>query len=296
MVYFDIDVQRPFRGRVGDRFDPRRNKMTTSQLQNPGTAIITGASSGIGAVYADRLARRGNNVILVARDAERLEVLAKRISGATGRKVSVSVADLTIKEDLSRIEDLLRQDESISVLVNNAGVAVSGDIAGADADRLESMIKLNAIAPTRLAVAAVTAFVARGSGQLINISSILALEPEFYNGVYSGTKSYLLNFSLRLQKEVAEKGVRVQVVLPGAIRTEMWQRAGTNIEKLPPDSVMNAEDLVDAALAGLDRGETVTIPSLQEVAEWEAFEAARHKLFPNHSSSTPAARYSAAIV
>jgi short-subunit dehydrogenase len=233
--------------------------------------------------------------MLVARDAERLEILANRISGATGRKVSVAVADLTIKEDLKRIEDLLLHDESINVLVNNAGVAVSGDIAGADADRLENMIKLNAIAPTRLAVAAVTAFVARGKGTVINISSVLALEPEFFNGVYSGTKSYLLNLSLRLQKEVADKGVRVQVVLPGAIRTEMWEKAGANIENLPPAAVMGAGDLVDAALAGLDRGETVTIPSLPDIADWEAFEAARHNLFPNLSRSSPATRYSAAV-
>jgi uncharacterized protein len=257
----------------------------------PGIAVITGASSGIGAVYADRLARRGHDLILIARYRERLEALAVLLRRETGRSVEVVPADLSQKADLTRVEQVLRTNPGITVLVNNAGVAMSGDLASADPDRLESMIQLNVLAPSRLALAAIPGFVARGHGTLINISSVLALAPERFNGSYSGTKAYLLNLSLRLQQEVASKGVRVQVVLPGATRTAIWEKAGTPIASLPPAIVMDVDDMVDAALAGLDRGEVVTIPSLPDLAQWEAYEAARQTMIPNLSLSSPAARY-----
>ena len=189
-----------------------------------GTALITGASSGIGAIYADRLARRGHDLILVARNRERLDALATRLADDTGRSVEVLVADLNNKADLARVEQVLRTDPCITVLVNNAGISMSGDLASADPDRLESMIQLNVLAPSRLALAAIPRFLARGSGTLINISSVLALAPELFNGSYSGTKAYLLQLSLRLHQEVASKGVRVQVVLPGATRTAIWEK------------------------------------------------------------------------
>ncbi len=130
---------------------------------------------------------------------------------------------------------MLRTNAGITALVNNAGVAMSGDLASADPDRLECMIQLNVLAPSRLALAAIPGFVARSRGTLINISSVLALAPERFNGSYSGTKAYLLNLSLRLQQEVANKGVRVQVVLPGATRTAIWEKAGTPLASLPPE-------------------------------------------------------------
>jgi short-subunit dehydrogenase len=186
---------------------------------------------------------------------------------------------------------VLSTNARISVLVNNAGIAMRGDLVSADPDRLERMILLNVLAPSRLALAAIPGFVLRGHGTLINISSVLALAPERFNGSYSGTKAYLLNLSLRLQQEVAGKGVRVQVVLPGATRTSIWEKAGTDIATLPPAIVMDVGDMVDAALVGLDRGESVTIPSLPDVSDWEAYEAARQKLIPNLLRSSPAARY-----
>jgi short-subunit dehydrogenase len=261
----------------------------------PGTALITGASAGIGAVYADRLARRGYDLILVARDRGRLDALAIRLREETGRSVGVVAADLSDKPDLGHVEAVLRTNASITLLVNNAGIAMSGDLADADPDRLEKMIRLNVLAPSRLALAAIPGFLARGHGTLINISSILALAPERFNGSYSGTKAYLLNLSLRLQQELASKGVRVQVVLPGATRTAIWEKAGTDIASLPPGIVMDARDMVDAALTGLDRGETITIPSLPDVSQWEAYEAARQRMIPNLSLSSPAARYGAPI-
>jgi short-subunit dehydrogenase len=262
--------------------------MHTSSL---GTALITGASSGIGAVYADRFAKRGHDLILVARNRKRLEALATRLAADAGRSVEVIVADLTNKADLARVEQVLRTDTRITVLINNAGIAMSGDLTSADPDRLESMIQLNVLAPSLLTLAAIPGFVVRGSGTLINISSVLALAPERFNGSYSGTKAYLLNLSLRLQQEVSGNGVRVQVVLPGATRTAIWEKSGTDIATLPPSMLMDVDEMVDAALIGLDRGESVTIPSLPDIADWEVYEAARQNMIPKLSLSLPAARY-----
>lgn len=257
------------------------------------TALVTGASSGIGATYADRLARRGYDLILVARDVGRLEALARRLRAESGVAVEVLPADLTVRADLVRVEQRLRADPAIGVLVNNAGMAAPGDLLGADPDLLETMIQLNVTAVTRLAVAAADAFAARGRGTIINIASVLALLPERFNGAYSGSKAYVLNLSLALNQELAGRGVRVQAVLPGATRTEIWDRSGRPIDSLPPEMLMEADELVDAALAGLDQGELVTIPSLPDAGEWDALTAARLKLAPNLSRNHAAGRYSA---
>jgi uncharacterized protein len=265
--------------------------MTASRSQ--GTALITGASSGIGAVYADRLARRGTDLILVARNRERLDVLAKRLADETGRTVDVVTADLGDKADLGRIEKLLRTDTRITMLVNNAGVAAVAPLLDSDVDAMDDMITLNVRALTRLTYAAAPGLVARGGGIIINIASIVAVGPEILNGVYGASKAYVLAFSQSLHKELAGKNVRIQAVLPGATATDLWAKAGRPVEHLPGEIVMSTDDMVDAALAGLDQGELVTIPSLPDVADWQAYEAARQKLMPNLSRKNPAARYRA---
>ena len=262
-----------------------------TNMSSQGTALITGASSGIGAIYADRLARRGHDLILVARDRQKLDEVAARLMVETGRSARFIVADLSNKADLALVEQVLRTDLGITLLLNNAGVAKNDDLADADPDMLERMIQVNILAPTRLASAALPGFIARGYGTVINISSALALAPELLDGCYSGTKAYMLNLSLRLQKEVAGKGIRVQVVMPGAVRTPIWDKAGTDIASLPPAIVMDADKMVDAALAGLDLGEVVTIPSLPDMADWEVYEAVRQNLIPKLSLSSPAPRY-----
>ncbi len=260
-----------------------------------GVALITGASSGIGETYAERLARRGYDLILVARNEEKLEALAKRLTDTTGAKVETLRADLISKADRARVEERLRGDERITMLVNNAGAAAKSRIfAEADLDELEDLIQLNAVAVMRLAGAAVSAFVKRGGGTIVNVGSVTALSPETFNGTYSGTKAFVLNLSLAINTEVGDKGVRVQAVLPGATRTPIWERAGLDVESLPPEIVMDVEEMVDAALVGLDRGELVTIPSLPDAADWEAFTAARMKLGPNLSRQHAAARYTPA--
>ena len=256
-----------------------------------GTALVTGASSGIGAIYADRLARRGYDLMLVARNRERLNRLADRLKGETGRSIAIEIADLNDRKDLGRIETILRTDHSLTMLVNNAGVGALEPLLQSDIDVMEEMIQLNVTALTRLTYAAVPPFVARRSGTVINVSSAVALAPEILNGVYGGTKAFVLAFSLSLHKELTEKNLRIQAVLPGATATNFWDVAGGSIDRLPSAMVMGSEDLVDAALAGLDLGELVTIPSLPEAADWQAYEAARQKLIPNLSLSRRPSRY-----
>ncbi|MDR7039686.1 short-subunit dehydrogenase [Methylobacterium sp. BE186] len=261
--------------------------MTTQQ----GTVLVTGASSGIGAVYADRFAGRGHDLVLVARNRERLEAVAETLRRRHGVAVRTVAADLASRAGLAEVEAILSTDARITHLVNNAGFGSAAPLASASVDEMERMIAINVTAPMRLTYAAVPAFRARGAGTVINIASIVAIGPEVLNGVYGGSKSFVLAFSHALRKELDGTGVAVQVVLPGATGTEFWDIAGLPASNLPADWVMSAEDLVDAALVGLDRGEFATVPSLRDAAEWEAWEAARRTMLPHLSSARPAERY-----
>jgi short-subunit dehydrogenase len=258
-----------------------------------GTALVTGASSGIGAVYADRLAHRGYDLILVARDRARLEAVAARLRAETGRTVEVVPADLSVHVDVAKIEARLGSDPTITMLVNNAGVSLNGGLLQNGAAELEKLIAVNITAPTLLAAAAGKAFVQRKAGSIINIASVLALAPEALDGVYSGSKAYLLNLSLKLALDVKDAGVWVQAVLPGATRTEIWERSGKDVDALLPGQVMGVDDLVDAALVGLDKGEVVTIPPLADEGQWIAYNDARLAMAPNLSRSLVADRYRA---
>jgi hypothetical protein len=260
-------------------------------LSSKGTALITGASSGIGAVYADRLARQGYDLILVARNQAKLNALASHLSDETGRNVEVVVADLKDKADLLRVEQILRSDASITLLVNNAGVGAVMPLLVSPVDDMEQMITLNITALTRLAYAVAPGFVARRSGTVINISSIVAVAPEILNGVYGASKAFVLALSQSMHHELADKGVRIQAVLPGATATDFWSEAGNPVENLPQEIVMSAEDMVDAALAGLVSGEVVTIPGLHDGTQWERHETQRQVLSGLFGNSTAASRY-----
>jgi short-subunit dehydrogenase len=255
------------------------------------TALITGASSGIGATYADRLARRGHNLVLVARDRDRMEATAKRLRAEAGVAIDVLPADLTDSADLARVEARLRQDDRIGLLINNAGAAAPGGFADPELDVLDRLIRLNVTAVTRLAGAVVPRFLAEGAGAIVNIASVLALAPELSPGIYAATKSFVLTFSQSLQAELGPRGLYVQAVLPAATRTEIWERSGRSLDGMP--GVMEVGELVDAALVGFDRRETITIPPLSDVGQWENFTAARQAMPPNFRQEHPAARYRA---
>ncbi len=253
------------------------------------TVLITGASSGIGAAYAERFARRGHDLVLVARDRERMEAAAARLRSQTGVAIDVLPADLTAPAELAVVEARLRDDRRIGVLVNNAGAAVKSDFSAPDPDELERLIRLNVIAVTRLAAAVVPRFLSEGRGAIVNISSVVALAPEIMPGVYAATKSYVLTFSQSLQAELGPRGIYVQAVLPAATRTEIFERSGLSTDSIPV--MMDVGELVDAALVGFDRLETVTIPPLPEFGQWENFAAARKAMLPNFRQEHAAARY-----
>jgi short-subunit dehydrogenase len=244
-------------------------------------------------VYADRLAKRGYDLILVARNTDRLKALASRLSAQTGRSVNTITADLNDKAALSKIEAVLREDKSITVLVNNAGVGSVASVLNGGVDEMEAMIDLNITALTRLTYAVAPVFAGKGAGTIINISSAVGIAVELLNGVYSASKSYVLSFGHALQRDLADKGVRVQTVLPAATATEFWDVAGYAKQK-ESASTMTAEDLVDAALAGLDQGELVTIPTLQDGNDWTRWEADRRALTPKFANAKPAPRYAVA--
>jgi short-subunit dehydrogenase len=262
-----------------------------STTNERGTALITGASSGIGAVYAERLAQRGYDLLLVARDGARLQALAARLSEAFGAQVEVIKADLTDKADVQAVSQRLRSDKAVSVLVNNAGMAMNGTLSEADPETVERMILLNVVALTHLSAAVAANFTAAGRGAIINIASVVALAPEMFNAVYSATKAYVLSLSQTLNGEVSALGVQVQAVLPGVTRTEIWARSGMDESALPASMIMEVGEMVDAALSGFDQRELITIPSLPDAADWQALVGARAKLGPNLSHSSAAARY-----
>jgi short-subunit dehydrogenase len=202
-------------------------------------------------------------------------------------------AGLTKKGPLAFVETTLREDPTLTMLVNNAGIASVATLLEADVERMEEMISLNVTALTRLTYAAAPRFVARGSGTIINIASVVGIAPEMLNGVYGATKAYVIAFGQSLQHELGAKGIRIQTVLPGATATEIWAKAGLPYAKLPPQIVMAPEDMVDAALTGLDQGELVTIPSLHNPEGWTRWDAARLALREQVANSAPAPPYKA---
>jgi hypothetical protein len=254
-------------------------------------ALITGASSGIGATYAKQLAARGTNLILVARDEARLNLLAQSLREAHGVEVSVLAADLTNQDDLQRVDREIQQNKAITLLVNNAGMTVEGEFIDGDIAKIQTMLTLNIVALTQLAHSAAQAFRARRNGTIVNIASVLALVSESANGAYNASKAYVLSLTRNLHRELAESGVSMQAVLPGLTRTEIFERAGKSINDLPAEMLMEVDDLVSAALRGLDAGELVTIPSVEDVQLWQTYEEARIAILPFISLNKPATRY-----
>ena len=253
------------------------------------TVLITGASTGIGAVYADRFAKRGHDLILVARDRNRMEILADRLRQNTRVAVDILAADLTDSGDLAQVEARLRDDPRVGILVNNAGASSAGGFLNQTTNEVARIISLNTTALARLASAVAPQFAKAGHGAIINIGSVVGLAPEYGSTVYGATKAFVLFLSQGLNLELAPKGVYVQAVLPAATRTEIWERAGKDVNSLP--AVMEVAELVDAALVGFDRREPVTIPPLPNAEQWDAFEAARRSMIPHFNQVEAADRY-----
>ncbi|MGE8353255.1 MAG: SDR family NAD(P)-dependent oxidoreductase [Pseudomonas protegens] len=253
------------------------------------TVLITGASTGIGAIYAERFAQRGHDLVLVARDRARLDALAARLRGEHGVAVDVMTADLTQLSDLTTVESRLRDDARIGILINNAGAALSGNFIEQSTDSVAQLVALNTTALVRLASAIAPRLAKAGDGAIINIGSVVGLAPEFGMTVYGATKAFVLFLSQGLSLELSPRGVYVQAVLPAATRTEIWDRSGVDINTL--DEIMEVGDLVDAALVGFDRREAVTIPPLQQAERWDDLQSARQGLLGHIRQSEVAQRY-----
>lgn len=253
------------------------------------TVLITGASTGIGAAYAERFAQRGHDLVVVARDQARLDALAVRLRSEHGVAVEVIPADLTQLSDLATVEARLRDDARIGILVNNAGAALSGNFIDQSTDSVAQLVALNTTALVRLASAIAPRLAKAGDGAIINIGSVVGLAPEFGMSVYGATKAFVLFLSQGLSLELSHQGVYVQAVLPAATRTEIWDRSGVDINTL--NEIMEVDDLVDAALVGFDRREPVTIPPLQEAERWDDLQIARQGLLQQIRQSAVAQRY-----
>jgi short-subunit dehydrogenase len=222
-------------------------------------AWVTGASSGIGAGFAEALARRQWDLVLVARRRERLAEMAKRLREQREIEVEALAADLTEPADLARLVEAI-EAEVPDLLVNNAGVGSIGEFAGLDPARELAQIQLNVAAPVRLMRAALPGMIGRGHGSIINVSSLAGFQPMPFNATYGATKAYVLSFSEALHEELRGTGVRVQVLCPGFTRTEFQERAGVDASSVPGFAWMEVDAVVEASLQGLERGELVCIP------------------------------------
>ena len=233
-----------------------------AKLESGQTALVTGGSSGIGRAFARALAARGLHVVVVARDRARLEQLGSEIE-AMGSRAEVLAADLGDAAQLGRVEDRLRGEPAIDLFVNNAALGASGRFTDVDVEAAEEQIRVNVVAPTRLAHAALQSMLARRRGGLVNVSSGVAFFPSLYNAAYSGTKAYLAILSLTIAEELRESGVDVLTVFPGFTRTEFQKRAGFDVSRVPRFLWQDASQVVDEALAALEAGRQFCVPGTQ---------------------------------
>ena len=230
-------------------------------------ALVTGPTAGIGRVYAERLARRGHDLLLVARDAARLDALARELTAAHGVSATARPCDLA---DPAAVEALAAELTAgadgrarVDLLVNNAGFGTLGTVASADPAGQARMVRLHCETPLRLAQAVLPGMLARGAGAIVNVASIAGFVTGPGNATYSGTKAFLVLWSQGLASEVGRRGVRVQALCPGFTRTEFHDRMGLGWERIPRPLWMTADAVVDASLAALDRGgPVVVVPGL----------------------------------
>jgi short-subunit dehydrogenase len=224
--------------------------------------LVTGASAGIGAAFAERLARDDYDLVLVARRRERLDELANRLRERHGVEVEVLVADLVDAGDLLTVERCVEAPPGLDLLVNNAGFGTTGPFHESDPDREEQEILLNDLALVRLTRAALPRMVERGSGAVVNVSSMAGFLPSPYNATYGATKAFVNSFTEALAAELRGTGVQVQALCPGFTRTEFQQVADVDTSAIPGLAWMEPEPVVDAALKGLASGDVVCVPGL----------------------------------
>jgi uncharacterized protein len=227
-------------------------------------AVVTGASAGIGKVYCERLAARDHDLLLVARDGNRLEALKQELAQRYGVGVDVFPADLTNETDVSLLAETLARSPNLALLVNNAGFGTRDPLADASPARQEAMLQLHIVAPMRLTQAALPVLLKNKRGAIVNVSSVASFVFSANNVNYCATKAYLRVFSEGLAAELAGTGVRVQALCPGFTRSEFHQRMGVDARDIPGRLWMSATSVVDASLAALERGwPVVCVPGIR---------------------------------
>lgn len=258
-------------------------------------ALVTGASSGLGEAFASRLAADGWDLVITARRGERLAALAGRLTAGHGVSVQTRAADLTDPRDVGELERVIAATEP-DLLVNNAGFAGYREFCDVDLQVVTDLAGVHVMAVARLARAAIPAMVARGSGAIINVASLLAFsgplppQPLPYRAVYTGTKAFQVAFTQALAGELAGTGVQVQVCCPGLIDTEFHALAGRDLSGTP-FPVLRPDEVAGAALAGLRLGETVCIPGLPDLSMFDTVSQAQRALFMTAVGSPLAGRY-----
>ncbi|MEX2337170.1 MAG: SDR family oxidoreductase [Aquisalimonadaceae bacterium] len=251
--------------------------------------LITGASSGIGHAFADRLSGEGHDLIAVARDGVRLERLQERLSKRDGSHVEVVVADLSDRSDLRRVECIVRE-RALVMLINNAGAGTYKTFAEDDPEEMDAAVALNVIAPMRLTRAALPGMIAAGRGDVVNVASISAFSANPGGGNYKATKAYIASLTEVLHSEVKDTGVRMQALIPWFIRTEIFQRAGIDVSHVPDTHWMSPEDVVQASLSGLRLGEILCVPGLEDSSVISEFTGLRAQISAR-LTGTLASRY-----
>jgi uncharacterized protein len=259
-------------------------------------AVVTGASAGIGAAFAQRLARSGYDVIAVGRRAERLEELADRWR-QYGVRVEPLACDLSRDDHLHSLERHITADDHLEVLVNNAGITHLVEFNQLDPTEIEEMIRVHVLALTRLTRAALPGMMDRGRGDIINVSSdgVFVTEPRPVMAVYAATKAYVNTFTQAIAALGRDAGVRAQAICPGYVRTEILERHGISFEEwgIPDSATMEPETLVDVSMAALELDEVICVPTLGDASILHEIEALNAIVRDCSSSSgTPASRYS----
>lgn len=265
--------------------------MSQTDPTSLGTAVVTGASSGLGKVYADRLAARGYDLLLIARRKDRLDAIAADLQSRFAINVDVLAADLADPTGLARASKAISGDPHITLLVNNAGTSSVEPVAQASVETIANLIALNVTALTVLTKSVLARFTERNSGTVINIGSVVGFTGYPWVPVYGGTKAYVLNFTQGLKQQLAETNLRFQYVAPAGTVSEIWDVMGVPMSSLGEGVLMDTEACVDAALKGLDEGEFITAPSVHDDTLVRNYEEAATKLLAATQQSQPAPRY-----
>lgn len=239
--------------------------MATDRNKKARTALVTGASAGLGEAFARRLARRGHDLILVARRRDRLDALATDLAATHSATVDVIEADLSIDAGVSLVEERLRSDE-IDLLVNNAGFGTIGAFVDLPLDRELEQLDLNVRALMRLTHAALTSMTPRKRGAIINVASTAAFQPIPNNATYSASKAFVLHFSEAVHEEAKKRGVTVTCLCPGPVRTEFQEVAGLEDDRIPAMAWTSVDTVIDTALSAARAGRAIAVPGALNIA------------------------------